>query len=82
MISFSFPKDALNSWNKLCYSNEYIKDCNDDRVYFFASKTRQMSFLGGRKLCKSLAPCQELGNLVSIDNCEELGKVYILYLEY
>ena len=62
-------------WNTLCRSNEYIRLCKSDRLYIFPSNHGKKSFNEARNWCKQLAPCEELGDLISIRDCDQLNDV-------
>lgn len=51
-------------------------------MYIFPINHQKRSFNEGRRWCKQLAPCAELGDLISIRNCDQLNDIVHLTNEF
>lgn len=71
----SIPTDSLVQWNDLCNSSQHLRLCKSDRLYIFPSNNEKKTFNEGRRWCKQLAPCEELGDLIAIRDCDQLNDV-------
>ena len=63
------------NWYKLCDRASHLGLCKEDRLYIFPSNYEKKTFNEGREWCKKIAPCQELGDLISIRNCDQLNDI-------
>ena len=71
----SILTDSLVNWNNLCNSSKHLRLCKSDRLYIFPSNYEKKTFNEGRRWCKRLAPCEELGDLIAIRDCDQLNDV-------
>lgn len=67
--------DSLAQWKDQCNQTGRTLLCESDRLYIFPSNHEKKSFSEGRQWCKQLAPCEELGDLVAIRDCNQLNTV-------